>query len=154
VPRLVRRDTIDRMRTGTCAIAATIAVVMAACGGGGSAATPIRGDKRAELCGAVKQAPTFYCPAGTNRRGKPPPDGNEMWCQRWDGTRHGSYRRFPPGAAEGASAPEFVTDGAVIGEYREGMQEGAWWTRRAAAADVNVAYYEDGRLVQRVHCHP
>lgn len=147
------------MSCRTSAIAALIAVALTmGCGAskssGTSEAVPIRGDKRTELCGTVKETPAFYCPAGTARRGKPPPDGNEMWCQRWDGTRHGSYRRFPPGATASAAAPEFVSDGAVIGEYKEGFQQGAWWTRRAGATDVNVAFYEDGKLVQRVHCHP
>jgi hypothetical protein len=124
------------------------------CGGGGGKATPIRGDKRTELCGSLKQAPEFRCPTGTNRRGKPPPEGNEMWCQRWDGTRHGSYRRFPSGSAAGAAAPAFASDGTVIGEYREGEQQGAWFTWREGAGQTNVAYYEDGKMVQRVHCRP
>jgi hypothetical protein len=86
--------------------------------------------------------------------GKPPPDGNEMWCQRWDGTRHGSYRRFPPGAEAGARDPDYVSDGAVVGAYRDGEQQGAWWSRQRGVESVNVAFYEDGKLVQRVKCHP
>lgn len=120
--------------------------------GCGGKPAPIRGEKRDELCQSLAQAPTFRCPSGTTRRGKPPPDGAEMWCQRWDGTRHGSYRRFAPGAPAGAAAPDFVTDGTVIGEYREGAQQGAWWIHRERAREVNVAYYDGGELRQRVHC--
>lgn len=122
--------------------------------GCGGTPAPIRGEKRVELCQSLRQPPTFRCPSGTTRRGKPPPEGGEMWCQRWDGTRHGSYRRFAPGAPEGAAAPDFVTDGTVIGEYREGAQQGAWWTHRQGAPVVNVAYYDGGELRQRVHCRP
>jgi len=124
----------------------------AACGGGASGAIPIQGSKRSELCESVESPPAFRCPSGTRRHGKPPPEGNEMWCQRWDGTRHGSYRRFPPGAAEGAEEPAFVSDGTVVGEYSEGQQQGGWWTRQPGVEVVNVAYYQDGALVQRVRC--
>lgn len=77
-----------------------------------------------------------------------------MWCQRWDGTRHGSYRRFLPGAGAEVREPEFVAEGTVVGEYREGEQSGAWWTRRPGASQVNVAFYQNGKLVQRVYCRP
>jgi hypothetical protein len=141
-------------RTSLSAVAIAIAgagLLGLACAGGGSAGQPIQGAKRSALCEEVERPPPFRCPQGTNRRGKPPPDGTEMWCQRWDGTRHGSYRRFPPGAGT-ASEPDFVSDGAVVGEYREGEQHGAWWSRRAGARDVSVAIYQDGKLAQRVRC--
>jgi len=127
------------------------AALVPACGG---APTAVQGEKRDMLCLRVSQPPPFICPAGTSRRGKPPPDGKEMWCQHWDGTRHGPYRRFTGSTATGVKAPEFAGDDVVIGEYREGAQHGAWWTRHAGAAEVNVAYYDGGKLTQRVHCRP
>lgn len=129
----------------------SIAAATAGCGGGGSA--PIEGARRSELCDAVARPPAFTCPSGTQRHGKPPPEGTELWCQRWDGTRHGSYRRFPPGSAA-AAEPDFVSDGTVVGEYRDGQQQGAWWSRRAGVPTVNVAYYDGGKLMQRVTCRP
>lgn len=140
-----------RLRLAAIALAAALA---SGCAGGGSSAAPIQGARRSELCAEVERPPAFRCPAGTKRFGKPPPEGNELWCQRWDGTRHGSYRRYPPGATGGANAPDFVSDGAVVGEYREGQQHGAWWSRRAGGESVNVAFYESGKLVQRVKCRP
>jgi hypothetical protein len=108
----------------------------------------------AEACDEVVRAPRFICPEGTRRHGKPPPQGNEMWCQRWDGTRHGSYRRFPAGSGAGAVEPDFVGDGAVVGEYREGEQHGAWWSRRAGAEAITIATYERGVLKRRATCRP
>lgn len=128
-----------------------LAAVLCSCTPGGAA--PIRGEKRTELCRDLSRAPAFHCPVGTSRRGKPPPEGTEMWCQRWDGTRHGSYRRFPPGSAT-VEERTLAADGTVIGEYREGNQHGAWWTWRQGASYVNVAYYDGGKMVQRVHCRP
>jgi len=150
--RLTWRRAIAHAAIAHAAIA--IAVATSGCGGrGGSGSTQIEGATRSELCDAVARPPAFTCPSGTQRRGKPPPEGNEMWCQRWDGTRHGSYRRFPPGA-DAAREPDFVGDGAVVGEYREGQQHGAWWSRRAGVPSINVAYYEGGKLMQRVTCRP
>jgi hypothetical protein len=133
------------------ALATSIAIA-AGCGGGGSGPAPIQGTKRDELCGAVDRPPAFSCPSGTRRMGKAPPDGTEMWCQRWDGTRHGSYRRFLPGSPAGAVEPDFVSEGVVVGAYREGEQDGAWWSRQPGADSVNVAFYDNGKLVQRVKC--
>jgi hypothetical protein len=139
------------MSAARVALLALATAAVLGCSPGGAA--PIRGEKRNELCRDMGRAPAFHCPGGTNRSGKPPPEGSEMWCQRWDGTRHGSYRRFPPGSAE-VEERTFAGDGTVIGEYREGVQHGAWWTWRPGATYVNVAYYDGGKLVQRVHCRP
>ena len=148
-----------RIAARAAAVAARVAAVAAlaaamaaiACGG---APTAVQGEKRDTLCWRAGHPPPFVCPAGTYRRGKPPPEGKEMWCQRWDGTRQGPYRRFATGSAAGVKPPEFAGDGVVIGEYREGEQHGAWWTRHAGAGEVNVAYYDSGKLTQRVHCPP
>jgi hypothetical protein len=123
-----------------------------ACGAMGGGDTPVVGKKRAEVCDAVKSPPAFYCPSGTIRRGKPPPDGTEMWCERKGGIKHGPYRRFPP-SAQGAGEPDFTADNVVVGAYAEDKQDGAWWTRRQGASTVSVAFYQNGELAQRIQCH-
>ena len=62
----------------------------------------------------ISALPSFSCPAGTRKRGKPPPEGTQMWCETKEGLRSGPYRRFPPSAA-GVSEPTFVADGVVVG---------------------------------------
>lgn len=120
-------------------------------GGGSSSDKPIVGKKRGELCEAVKQPPSFTCPTGTSKRGKPPPDGAEMWCQNKEGVRNGPYRRFPPSAA-GVSEPTYVADGVVVGEYKDDRQHGAWWTPRAGVMEVSVQYFEEGKVAQKITC--
>ena len=119
----------------------------ASCGG---AKAPIRGEGRTELCASVAHVPEFVCPPEAHRHGKPPPDGSEMWCQTKAGLREGPYRRFPADVT--VSAPEYAADGVVIGRYRHDRQDGPWWTVRSDAREINVAYYQDGTLSQRVHC--
>jgi hypothetical protein len=129
------------------------ALLAAACGaaGGSTGDKPIVGKKRGELCDAVKQPPAFACPAGTRKRGKPPPEGTQMWCESKDGVRNGPFRRFPPGAT-GVSEPTFAGDGVVIGEYKDDRQHGAWWTSRAEATDTSVQYFEGGKVAQKITC--
>lgn len=129
------------------------ALLAAACGasGGASGDKPIVGKKRGQLCDAVKQPPSFICPSGTRKRGKPPPEGTQMWCESKEGVRNGPFRRFPPSAA-GVSEPTFVADGVVVGEYKDDRQHGAWWTPRAGVADVSVQYFEGGKVAQKIVC--
>jgi hypothetical protein len=132
-------------------LCAALAMACGAMGGGSTGDKPIVGKKRGELCESVKQPPAFACPAGTKRRGKPPPDGTEMWCQSKEGARNGPYRRFPPSAA-GVSEPTFVADGVVVGEYKDDRQHGAWWTPRPGTTDVSVQYFEAGQVAQKITC--
>ena len=129
------------------------ALVAAACGavGGPGGDKPIVGKKRGELCEAVKQPPSFSCPAGTRKRGKVPPEGTQMWCETREGVRNGPYRRFPP-SATGVTEPTFVADGVVVGEYKDDRQHGAWWTPRAGIDDVSVQYFEEGKVTQKITC--
>lgn len=130
------------------------ALFAAACGamGGSSGDKPIVGKKRGEVCDAVKTPPSFACPPGSHRRGKPPPDGTEMWCEDKEKLRNGPYRRFPPSAAA-VSEPTFVGAGVVVGEYKDDRQSGAWWTSRAGVSDVSVQYFEEGKVAQKITCH-
>ena len=138
------------MRKLALPVLAFASILSAGCGA--AEGPPVQGKKRTEVCDAVKSPPAFICPTGTIRRGKPPPDGNEMWCERKGGVRHGPYRRFPP-TAQGATEPNFVADNVVIGAYSEDKQDGAWWTRRQDLPDVSVSFYSNGELAQRIQCH-
>jgi hypothetical protein len=131
---------------------ASSALLVLACGGAASSGPPVVGKKRNELCAEVMQPPAFRCPEGSNKRGKPPPDGTEMWCERKGGVRHGPYRRFPPGAEAGE--PAFVGDNVVVGEYAEDRQHGAWYSRRPGVDVVSVKYYQSGDVAQKIDCRP
>lgn len=129
------------------------ASLLLAAGCGATGDPPIQGKQRGALCDSVEQPEAFACPAGTKKRGKPPPDGTEMWCERKeDGKRHGPYRRFPPGSS--AAEPAFVGEGVVVGAYADDLQHGAWWTRRPGSPSVSVRYFEGGEVVQTIECRP
>ncbi len=65
------------------------------------------------------------CPLGTTLKGSAPPFGDEVWCERSDGRRHGPYAWWYD--IEGKHK---VADG----QYEEGQPTGLW-----------VSYYDTGK---------
>ena len=107
------------------------------------------------------QTSDAQCPEGASLRGAPPPDSNEVWCARPDGTRHGQHihwqsngrkafeRRYKDGTLHGYWA-EWQISGKpwTIGQYKEGQRHGRWmrWNRDGT---VRVTEYDDGTRLSR-----
>jgi|GEM_PF-5015320 len=101
------------------------------------------------------------CPEGTSLRGAPPPGGNEVWCARPDGTRHGQHihwqsngrkafeRRYKDGTLHGYWA-EWQISGKpwTVGQYKDGKRHGRWM-RWNSDSTIRVTEYDDGTRLRR-----
>lgn len=100
------------------------------------------------------------CPTGTSLRGAPPPEGNEVWCARPGGTRHGQHihwqsngrkafeRRYNDGTLDGYWA-EWQISGKpwTVGQYQQGARHGRWM-RWQSDRRIRVRHYENGVLLK------
>jgi hypothetical protein len=76
------------------------------------------------------------CPPGTARMGAPPPQGEEVWCQKMlDGkpVKDGPFVAYGNGA-----------DRLIQGSYRDGVQEGEWTTWYENGQRSAVDHYRNG----------
>lgn len=76
------------------------------------------------------------CPAGAVLMGAPPPQGEEVWCQKMVGgkpVKDGIFVAYGTG-----------TDRMIQGYYRDGVQEGEWTTWYENGQRSAVDHYRDG----------
>src|SRR5262245_58228039 len=57
------------------------------------------------------------CPEGTKLSGKPPPDGDSVWCERANGKKHGPFTAW---FKNGRKSKELA--------YHEGVEDGGYTT--------------------------
>jgi antitoxin component YwqK of YwqJK toxin-antitoxin module len=79
---------------------------------------------------------TPSCPPGTQAMGEPPPNGQEMWCQKTvngQPVKEGPFVLYRP-------------DGSLMmrGEYRDGKQNGEWTMWYDNGQKASIDHYKDG----------
>jgi len=92
------------------------------------------------LCvSACRKASTdipLTCPPGATLMGAPPPQGQEVWCQKTVGGKAIKYGLFIVYGDGG--------DKLIQGSYRDGVQEGEWTTWYASGQRSAVDHYRHG----------
>jgi antitoxin component YwqK of YwqJK toxin-antitoxin module len=76
------------------------------------------------------------CPPGDTLMGAPPPNGQEVWCQKIVNGKPLKDGRFVVYADNGGKLIE--------GDYRDGVQEGEWTTWYENGPKSAVDHYHDG----------
>jgi hypothetical protein len=89
----------------------------------------------AQVGGAGFSPLALGCPPDTIHAGLAPPQGQEEWCQRADGTRHGPARLWH------RLMPRVLAEG----EYRDGQRHGRWVFWDVLGRSWAEGEYKNGR---------
>ena len=77
----------------------------------------------------------YACPAGAEKKGAPPPDGKELWCES-DGKKNGPYRKWHDDASERV---------AVQGSYKDDKRDGMWRSWYSSGQLMDEGAFIDGK---------
>jgi len=83
-----------------------------------------------------KSGETYSCPAGDVLKGEPPPNGQEVWCEKTIGGQPVKDGLFI-----------FWTDSGgkmIEGQYKDGKQDGEWKTYYETGEKKSIDHYRDG----------
>ncbi len=119
----MNRDIPPRARHPLCPIAA-LALIVLLCAG-------CRRADSNKIAGAPKS-----CPDGAELKGAPPPDGTEIWCEKYVGgipVKDGPFVVY-----------NFSGSRMIDGYYHDGKQTGEWTMWHANGQRASVDHYTDG----------